>query len=102
DTTSNLIPGGPMSLNLRAQSSVVLSVLLTLLLGTTSCSSNSPTGPSATLSTITLNAASVGAGSVVQGTVALTTAAPTGGISVSLASSNSAIAAVQAAITIPA
>lgn len=56
--------------------------------------------PAATLSTLTLNPASVTAGTSSQGTVTLTGAAPAGGASVSLSSSNPAVASVPPSVTV--
>lgn len=64
----------------------------------------SPTGPTTTsvVFGVALSATSVPANSSVQGTVSLATAAPSGGVSLSLTSSNPAVATVQTPITIQA
>jgi hypothetical protein len=66
--------------------------------------SGSPTGPTGgpAVSSVTLGATSVGAGGKAQGTVTLTAPAPNGGSTVSLSSSNPAIATVQTPVTVQA
>ena len=59
-----------------------------------------PAAPS--LSSITLSPTTVVGGNGVQGTASLTTAAPTGGATVTLSSSNTAAATVPATVTVPA
>src|SRR5439155_4844984 len=54
------------------------------------------------LSSITLNPSSVVGGSAVQGTATLTSAAPAGGASVTLSSSNTTTASVPASVIVPA
>ena len=70
------------------------------------CGSGSATGPttgtSAAVSGVTLSATSVAAGSRGEGTVSLTAAAPSGGATVSLSSSNTSVATVQTPVTIAA
>jgi photosystem II stability/assembly factor-like uncharacterized protein len=55
-----------------------------------------------TLTSLTLNPTSVTGGATSQGAVALSGAAPAGGASVSLASSNAAVVAVPASVNVPA
>ena len=68
------------------------------------CGSSTPTGPgtSATVSAITFGTTTVAAGSALQGTVTLAGAAPASGVTVSLTSSNPAVATVQTPVTVPA
>ncbi|HEV2708449.1 MAG TPA: SBBP repeat-containing protein [Pyrinomonadaceae bacterium] len=58
--------------------------------------------PAASLSSVSLNPSSVTGGGSVQGTVTLTAAAPSGGATVTLASSNSSIVRVPASVTVAA
>ena len=58
--------------------------------------------PSPALSAVTLSPTTVTSGTGSTGTVTLTSAAPTGGASVSLASSNTAVATVPNAVLVPA
>lgn len=64
----------------------------------------SPTGliRHSPLSSLSLSPTSMAGGSTSTGTVTLLTAAPTGGVAVTLSSSNSAVAAVPASVTVPA
>lgn len=64
----------------------------------------SPTGliRHSPLSSLSLSPTSVVGGSTSTATVTLLTAAPTGGVAVTLSSSNSAVAAVPASVTVPA
>jgi hypothetical protein len=57
-------------------------------------------GPSVT--SLVLNPASLTGGSTSQGTVLLSSAAPSGGLAVTLSSSNTAVATVPAGVTVPA
>jgi hypothetical protein len=66
--------------------------------GSSSPSSPTTTGPA--MSGVTLSAATIGIGSVAQGTVSVS-AAPTVAASVTLTSSNPAVATVQSPVTIP-
>ena len=59
-----------------------------------------PPSGSPTLSTLSLNPTSVAGGNSSQGTVTLTAAAPSGGAVVTLSSSNAAVAAVPASVTV--
>jgi hypothetical protein len=59
-----------------------------------------PSAP--TLSTLSLSPSTVTGGNSSQGTVTLTSAAPTGGASVALSSSNPAVASVPPSVTVPA
>jgi hypothetical protein len=65
-------------------------------------SSTSPTGTSVAVSGVALSATSMAAGSRGEGTVSLTAAAPSGGATVSLSSSNTSVATVATPITIAA
>jgi len=58
--------------------------------------------PAASLSAVSVNPSSVVGGNTSQGTVTLTSGTPTGGAVVSLSSSNSAVAAVPATVTVAA
>jgi hypothetical protein len=65
--------------------------------------SKSPTGPAPnTTVSVALTTATITAGNTGQGTVSLTTPAPAGGSSVTLSSSNRAVATVPASVTVPA
>jgi len=73
------------------------------LAAATACGSNSSTAPSAvTVSAVTLTSASVVAGGTVQATITLTAAAPAGGVTIAVSSSNPAVATVPASIAIAA
>jgi hypothetical protein len=63
---------------------------------------NPPSAPTPTLSTLTLNRSSVVGGTSAVGTVTLSAAAPTGGATVTLASSNASLASVPASVVVPA
>jgi trimeric autotransporter adhesin len=75
-----------------------------LIFTTVQCggSSTAATSSSTGVASVALNASSMAAGGSVQGTVTLSAAAPTGGLNLSLTSSNTAVANVQSALTIPA
>ena len=76
----------------------------TLLLVACSSSPTSPTSETTAATTLTdlsLSAASAQPGGTVQGTLTLSSAAPAGGMTVAMSSSNSAVAKVPASITIP-
>src|SRR5215218_8061282 len=62
----------------------------------------SATVASATLSTLSLSPTTVVGGNSATGTVTLTSAAPSGGFTVSLSSNNTAAATVPASVTVPA
>ena len=64
--------------------------------------STTPPPTSPTLSTLTLTAASVVGGNSLQGTVTLTGAAPSGGASITLVSSNTSAATVPTSVTVAA
>src|SRR5258708_1798522 len=68
------------------------------------CGKSTSTAPTTmqTVSAITFNATSVVVGTTVQGTVTLTAAAPSGGVTIALSSSNTAVATVPATITVAA
>lgn len=63
---------------------------------------SSPAAPTTSAMSVALNPASIVAGSNGQGTVSITSTAPTGGASVALSSSNTAVATVQTPVTIQA
>jgi hypothetical protein len=96
----------PVSINRRATPFVTLAITVVATIATIQCGgSGSPTGPatgSPAVSSVTLNPTSVAAGSSGQGTVSLTAAASTGGASLSLSSSNPAVATVQTPVIIAA
>ena len=86
-----------------ADTAVTISGLLRLSAATSlSVKAGTAPPPGPTLSTIVLNPASVVGGSSSQGTATLTSAAPTGGMDVSLGSSDTAIATVPPKITVSA
>jgi hypothetical protein len=66
-------------------------------------SSSSPTTPTTTasLQSISLNPTSIGGGNTVQGTATLTAAAPSGGATVTLSSSNTSVATVPSSVVVP-
>jgi hypothetical protein len=65
-------------------------------------SSTSPTTSTTAISAVSLSAPSIAAGGSEQGTVTLSAAAPTGGATITLASSNAAVATVPASVAISA
>ena len=93
-----------MSINRHATPFFALATTVVAAVAMIRCGgSSSPTAPGATaVSSVTLNATTIAAGSSGQGTVSLTAAASTGGASISLSSSNPAVATVQTPVTIPA
>ncbi|MCU1386116.1 MAG: hypothetical protein JWL71_4813 [Acidobacteria bacterium] len=77
---------------------------LTALLAATGCGSNSPASPTSTgtaVSSVLLAASSIGVGGTTQGTVTLA-ATPTVATSVTLTSSNAAVATVASPVTVQA
>ena len=72
------------------------------LLSTVQCgsSSTSPTNSGTAISSVSLSTPSVAGGGSEQGTVTLSAAAPSGGATVTLASSNAAVATVPASVAI--
>ena len=89
----------------RATPGAALAVILLITVGTISCGSNSPAAPSAgtpTVSGVTLSAATVPAGGTGQATVSLSAAAPAGGASVALSTSNPSVATVPTPVLVPA
>ena len=90
------------SLTIKSFAYVVATVVAAI--ATIQCSgSGSPATPTAggvAIASVTLDASTVVAGSTTQGTVTLAAAAPPGGASVALASSNPAVATVQPALPI--
>ena len=95
-----------MTINRRATPFVTLAITVVATIATIQCGGpSSPTGPataSPAVSSVTLNPTSIAAGSSGQGTVSLTAAASTGGASLSLSSSNPAVATVQTPVIIAA
>lgn len=93
-----------MSINRRAAPFVTLATAVVAAVAMIHCGgSTSPTVPTTlAVSGVTLITTSIAAGSSGQGTVSLTAAAPTGGASISLSSSNPAVATVQTPLTIQA
>src|SRR5438093_12533304 len=89
----------------RATSSVAFAITIVAAIALVQCGgSMSPSGPTSALpavSGVTLNTTSVAAGSSVQGTVRVTAAVSTVG-SITLSSSDPAVATVQTPITIEA
>jgi len=88
----------------RSSAFVSLATVLVAAVATVHCGS-SPAAPGngmPALSAVALNAASVVPGSTTQGTVTVASAAPTGGESIALSSSNSAVATVPASVMIQA
>ncbi len=77
------------------------SVLITATLNGVSQSTTVAVNPAIALSSVTLSPGTVGGGGASQGTVTLTSAAPTGGIVISLVSNNNA-ATVPPSVTVPA
>jgi hypothetical protein len=93
-----------LSINRRTTPLVALATLAVATVAMIRCS-GSPTGATTTtpaVSGVSLTATSLAAGSSGQGTVSLTAAAPTGGASISMSSSNPSIATVQTPVTIQA
>jgi hypothetical protein len=89
----------------RATPSAALAAIILITVSTINCGSSSPTGPSAgtpTVSGVTLSTATVPAGGTGQATVSLTAAAPAGGSSVVLSTSNPAVAMVPTPVLVPA
>jgi uncharacterized repeat protein (TIGR03803 family) len=78
---------------------------ITAMLGSSSQQASltiNPASGSVTLSSLTLNPTSVSGGNNSTGTVTLTGAAPSGGASVTLSSSNTSVATVPSSVTVPA
>ncbi len=84
---------------------IAIPVILFAAVSATGCGgSSSPTSPSTTgpaISGVSLGAATIGIGSIAQGTVTIA-AAPAAAASVTLTSSNPAVATVQSTVTVPA
>jgi len=87
-----------MSYYLKPVATAILAVAMTQCGG----SSTAPTIATPSVLGVALNATSLGVGAIMQGTVTLTAAASTGGATVSLSSSNPAVATVQTPIAIQA
>jgi hypothetical protein len=87
---------------------VTLGIVVVAALVSSQCTgSSSPTAATTTattpaVSSVTLTATSLAIGASGQGTVTITAAAPTGGTSVSLSSSNPAVASVQTPVVVAA
>jgi hypothetical protein len=97
------LPNHPSAECITRRPSTIVTLALTLFaaISTLQCggSSNAPTSGTATVSGVALNATSVAVGGSAQGTVNLTAAAPSGGATISLSSSNPAVATVQSPVT---
>jgi len=88
---------------LAACASVLVSILV--MLSIVQCGGNPvapPPPPQVAVSAVSLSSPSAAVGSAIQGTITLTVAAPTGGATVGLNSSNPAVATVAANVTIAA
>lgn len=115
-SSANVAASGPSSVSVPAGATsasfpVMTSSVSSTNIGNISASYNGVTKsatftvnpqPAATLSALSLNPTTVRGGNSSLGTVTLTVPAPTGGLVVSLSSSNSAKAAVPATVTVPA
>src|SRR5690349_4392097 len=78
----------------------VLAIVLGACVVASCAKASSPTAPGGvTISAIAFSAPNVAAGATLQGTVTLTGAAPSQGVTISLTSSNPAIATVPASVT---
>jgi hypothetical protein len=88
----------------RSSAFVSVATIVVAALVTVQCGSSpaAPGNATPALSAVTLNAASAVPGASMQGTVSLTSAASTGGASVALSSSNSAVVTVPASVAIQA
>ena len=101
------VPAGASNANFAITTSVVTSTNMGTLSasysGVTKTTTVTVNPPLATaLSSVTLNPAAVIGGTSATGTVTLTAAAPTGGATVALASSNTTLAKVPASVVMPA
>ena len=92
-----------LNINPRARAFISRAAIFVSAVALIECggSSTAPTVASSAVSGVTLSATSVTAGGSGQGTVSLTAAALTGGATISLSSSNPAVATVQTTVTIP-
>lgn len=91
------------SMPARAAQLITLATSIVALLFTIQCGGSSPTAATTLgVSAVALTATTVSAGATGQGTVTLTAAAPSGGMSVVLTSSNVAVATVPATVAIAA
>jgi hypothetical protein len=93
-----------LTISQRARAFVPLATIVVAAIATIQCgSSSSPTASTGLgVASVALNAASVVAGSSPQGTIRLTSMAAAGGASVSLVSSNTSVAIVQAPVMVEA
>jgi hypothetical protein len=93
-----------VSINPRATPFItfVATVIAAVAMSRCGGSPTAPTAATPALSGVALNATNIATGGSAQGTVGLTAAASPGGASVSLSSSNPAVATVQTAVTIQA
>jgi len=89
-------------INRRAIRFVALATTAVALFSIVQCGGSSTAATSTTAMSVALSPSSVAAGSSAQGTITLTTAAPSGGLNLSVSSSNTAVATVPGAMTIPA
>ena len=88
----------------RVQPLITLVAAAAALVSTAQCggSSTSPSNPTTAIAGVTLSAPSLAAGSSEQGTVTLSAAAPAGGATIALTSSNAAVATVPASVAVAA
>ena len=88
----------------RVPPSITCAAAVAALLSTVQCggSSTSPSTTTTGISAVSLSAPSLAAGGSEQGTVTLSAAAPTGGATVALTSSNTAVATVPGSVTVAA
>ena len=82
---------------------LTLATSIVALLVTVQCGGSSPTSSTTSgVAAVSLAASSVTAGATGQGTVTLSTAAPSGGVSITLTSSNPAVATVPSSVAVAA
>ena len=107
-SSSVTVPSGSTSANFTVTTTSVSSTttaMITATLGSSSQQASLTINPSTsgvTLSSLTLNPTSVSGGNNSTGTVTLTGAAPSGGASVTLSSSNTSVATVPSSVTVQA
>src|SRR5262249_44450620 len=106
--TSVTVPAGSTSATFTASTSAVSFQTLVAITASSGSTTESATlkvnpGPSpVAIGSLALNPTSVKGGNTSQGTVTLNEVAPSGGMLVTLASSNTGVATVPASVTIPA
>jgi uncharacterized repeat protein (TIGR03803 family) len=107
-SSSVTVPSGSTSATFTVTTtsvSTALTATITATLGSSSQQASltiTPASGSVTLSSLTLNPTSVSGGNNSTGTVTLTGAAPSGGASVALSSSNTSVATVPSSVTVSA